>query len=510
MNGSRLTTFHSSLTVLLLIGGREAAGADPPADRAKIVQQLRLVGDSVDAGKAQIRLNDFDGAIATLARLKDHPARDFQEFASQLIGALAASGDANGALSIAASIHWSRAKGTANRSSVCENSAIEREYCNYLLAMARGLAQAGRKVEAQWQIAAATQIVEKKLENEDGDKAKALFEVAETQIAIGAIEHAKVLARRLAESVDALGGQNADDRAHYRFKLALLSAKLADDVPAKRYFKEALESVTVEPRGNRAGMGRVFSITQAKLGKIDAALETAGAISFFGSDSNEALLEIALLQLGRGDREAAEKTARMIRSYPQYRDDAFAAISENDARSGETTKAIKIANDIEETTRRAIAMLTIAAITAGRGDKDLARKIAEGLTYPTLKKRWPVLDSDQKFVFRDPKSWDVVYESWGSIAGQIWCQKKAHDLTASAMRCWVAIDGKGFVPEPGLLEKWDLRKVARAQATGGDSAGVLGWMKDLSGAKLRDARLGVAEGYIIREEEKARAGKKAD
>ena len=125
-----------------------------------------------------------------------------------------------------------------------------------------------------------------------------------------------------------------------------------------------------------------------------------------------------------------------------------------------------LATELSDETLRAKAMLTVATLTADRGDKSAARSIAEGLTYPALGKT-PLQTRDIRFVFRDPKTWNI--HDWGvSNSGTIFNEKQANDLTAAAMRCWVAIEGKGLVPDAALLESWDLRKVARAQAAGGD------------------------------------------
>src|SRR5262249_22124419 len=155
-------------------------------------------------------------------------------------------------------------------------------------------------------------------------------------------------------------------------------------------------------------------------------------------------------------------------------------------RAGEGAKAITIAGNITEESRKAQAMLQIATILARRGDKTSARKLAEGLTYPRVRDEFlRRLGQNQQFDFRDYKTWGEYYENTSvfTISSFRAAQETAGDLTAAAMQCRVVLEGRGGISYSKVLDHWDVRKVAKAQATAGDASGALGWLEGLSASQ---------------------------
>ncbi|MCI0643138.1 MAG: hypothetical protein L0Y72_31285 [Gemmataceae bacterium] len=353
-------------------------------------------------------------------------------------------------------------------------------YCDDLLTAALAAIETGNKKDVHAAVAGVAETLSLK----HRDKLSDLFKLATTQYAIGLTIDARKTAKVLEDLIDKRGDSGLD-RGFVLCGLAALSARLADQAAAKRFLADAVRAARAHLGGDTY-QTQQFAVILAETGDVSAALQIALAIPEPG-DRDCALGGIALVQLKNGDCTVAEQTAQKIESY-QYFNEALLAIAEAYARRGETKKALEAAGTIKNDSRKAQAMLTIAAIVAERGDKQAALTIADNLTYPS----WP----GRPFMFRDPETWGKMYESTGLFTMLMWRMEKdaAADLTAAAMRCRVAIRGRGDISYSKELEQWDARKAAKAQALGGDAGGALSWVERLAPENRLDGLLGIAEG----------------
>jgi hypothetical protein len=471
---------------LCILACRFRALADFPEEtRARVIDQLRdfkeIPADSwsrarfrAKIGMAQVELRDFKGARNTLKTVLDTFSRDqyylIYDFIKRLAVGEAAVGELDAAEQTLIAFH---------------RDSSSRYYCDDLLSAALAAAKAGKKTDTIAAIAKVAQLVNRM---KDGrDKQVLLFQLATTQIAIGSpMDAAKT--RNLVEDLTGKLGESDPYRTNSLHNLGTLSAQLSDQAATKRYFADSLQSA----KGNSSDLSsakQAVAVGLAEAGDVAGAIQMALTIPESG-DRDGALGRIALIQLKNGDRTGAEETAQKIQHYRQYQNESVLAIAETCAQLGDTKKAFTVAGNIKNNSRRAQAMLTIAAIVAEGGDKQAALKIAESLTYPTSQFLGGV------FVFRDPKTWGDVYESGFAFTFLSWevAKDTAGDLTAVAMRCRIAIRGKGDISYSHVLEGWDARKAAKAQTFGGDAAGALSWVERLPAEKRLEGLWGIAEG----------------
>jgi tetratricopeptide (TPR) repeat protein len=485
------------------------AGGAPEVDRAFVIGHLRnasrLLPTERDQklhalariGIAQVQLKDLQGALKTLQTVPPIERRIMYDFVAQLGSLEASMGDPENAVTTVESVAW---------------QSWHFEHCEALLAAARAAAKTGRKAATERAIVRSIEIA-MRMEDDHHHMPDILCKIGTTQIAVGASAEAKKTRRLLESLTDRL---KEDDQARARSlrHLGLLCARLSEHQAAKVHFANALRAIN--PRVATAGSAyRWIAEAQAEFGDIEAALTTARSIGtpfHRYEDRDAALQSIAMLQLSINNRAGAEHTVKQIPQFFQYHSEALTALVESYARAGEANKAIAMANSIIEDSRKAQAMLQIATILAQRGDKKVARKIAEGLTYPRFRdgllRR---LGHNQQFNFRDHKTWGELYESTGefTIASSRGNQATAGDLTAAAMQCRIALDGRGGIAYGKVLEYWDVRKVAKVQAAAGDASGALDWLEGLSASQRLEALLGLADGLASFLEQRDRIGKKS-
>src|SRR5262249_54658055 len=105
------------------------------------------------------------------------------------------------------------------------------------------------------------------------------------------------------------------------------------------------------------------------------------------------------------------------------------------------------------------------------------------------------LGGRKRFVFRDHTSWGELYESGPAFTkiSHLLNQQTAGDLTAAALRCRIALEGRGGITYSDVLDQWEVGTVAKAQAAAGDLTGALAWVERLSPPKRVEALAGLAE-----------------
>jgi tetratricopeptide (TPR) repeat protein len=388
-----------------------------------------------------VRLSDLRGALQTLRRVPGADRPEVPDFVASLAALQAARGDTAGALKTVSDVPWGRR---------------DLDHCRALLAVARSAGRAGHPADAAQAAGRAAEVAAGTAE--DIYRHIALYDVGMAQVAIGATDAARATHRELAALTARIGGDQS--RARSLCRMGRLSAKLARADEAARYFAEALLAIDVRSLGGASAYEAV-AVAQAESGDIPGAVRTARAIpeTFpLSADRDKALYGIALVQLARGDLAGSADTAGQIRHFLQYHSAALIAIAEGHARAGEEAQALTSAGGITNDSRRAQAVLAVAAVLAQRGDAAAARKLAEGLAYPRVRDELLAAPGrGQQFVFRDHTTWGTLYESGTSFTMTSYhvAKETADDLTAAAMLCRVALGG---------------RAASRKSRTGGTSA----------------------------------------
>jgi hypothetical protein len=131
------------------------------------------------------------------------------------------------------------------------------------------------------------------------------------------------------------------------------------------------------------------------------------------------------------------------------------------------------------------------------GDRRAARNIATSLDYPRTDDRFVNAfgGAVNQFRFNDPATWAADFDDRFAFTthGSQFQQERVTDLAAAAMRCRVALERQ--VPCDKRYRGADPRKMAKAQAVGGDSRSVLARMKALGESEEVETLLGLAEGF---------------
>jgi hypothetical protein len=492
-----------------------AAGTTSEEILATFKSRLRKASDTLarepvknaralaDVGIAQVRLQDLEGASKTLLAIPADKRVHSDDFVEQLTSRQAAAGDVAGALKTVASVHWGIWYDAEARA---------------LLAVGREAARAGQKTEAETAITRAAAAVAQM--RDDDWQHIALFKIALAQVEAGFPEGARKTFREL-EHLTELLSKAAHRRAHALCRMGTLSARLGDLKAAQKYFAAAIAAIAVYDGGG-GPVQATIAIAQAEAGDPIGGMVTAlndprrlfG--SWSGGERDRALHGIVLARLSQGDRARAQQTADEIAEGQwsrHYHTAALFAIAESYARAGEMRRAIVVAERMEEGSRKAQALLGIAALMAQRGDKPAARRLADGITF--LRSQDHLMrqfGKEKRFRFADHTTWDYPYESTGgfTMASARANRDIAGDVTAAAMRCRVALDGQGGEIDREVAEGWQVDKVARAQAAAGDAQGVLAWMDRLPEAKKLQALLGAADGLALLRDERARLRQRKD
>ncbi len=364
--------------------------------------------------------------------------------------------------------------------------------------------------------------VDAALETSGYDRAKALWETGEAQRSVGATHEARTTISLLLESADKMEiwAQVAALR-----EAAVLFAHLADRKESRSLFQRAIASRQRLAAANKVGALELIAIAQSRVGYIDDALETVATIWHSEStvaqdgEREEALLAIAKAQLAMNNPDGAERTARSITHFLQFRDDSLHAVVEYYVQKKDFKKALTAAESVNNPSRMASAILKVATAYARSGDRKTAEEVASRIKL-TSESSLPALYSDRIFDFRQPETWVQNYdiEFAFTLGLSQLSEERTAELAASAMTLAQTIP---LEPKPDyaalLNDVWSdavIQALARAHAATGDVAEALAWAhrigsdrkvasaEDKEGARALQRRInaliGVAEGMLER------------
>lgn len=356
---------------------------------------------------------------------------------------------------------------------------------------------------------------------DDFDRFRALWEIADDQLAAGANAEAKKLLSRLAD--DAESGEPWASVSAY-CKCARLIAKTNDRNAAEVLFERAIDAQKRVGARNTCGAIVIIAKAQAEAGYFDDAIKTALKIEHNANDMSqdgrreEALCAIAMAQTDASDIEAAIRSAERIQQYVQYRDDALHAIVVHQIRKQNLTGALGTADKLGNSSREAAAKLTIAAAYAKSGDAATARAIAERIQLlGTHMISGP--GNAKLFDYRSPSTWGFCYD--GPVfnnASRRSSHERAAEVAAAAMICHHSIDPKAKIRWEEVFADVEpeqvIRALARAHAISGDATEALEWSQNIGSEDRIDAAenfagvravqqriyalVGVAEGILAR------------
>jgi tetratricopeptide (TPR) repeat protein len=383
-----------------------------------------------------------------------------------------------------------------------KNTAPSLDSRKVVLAIARALAQSGDQAGAATLCREAARAIP--ADSKDPfDRSAYLFDIAQAQVDVGDRPGARATVRELATLAKDFR-RTSNHVAWLYGNLGLLYAGTGDAASAQKAFQRALQEL--DPQEVTSFHARkVIAARQAQAQDLQAALATAKAIPATDDDRGgpwdrlaraDALQEIAQVQLSRGDVEGAQGTVALLEDGDD-RDKLRLEIAKSLAGAGKVERALKVASQIEHNpTRKAEAMLEVAAILGRKQRKRLAQEIARSVTYPDLPDLLGVKPAIP-FDYKNLDTWGLPYLSLFAFTGRLrhWAEESEGDLAAAAMRCRVALEGHVTIGHPKGLHEWHVRKVAAAQAAAGDVKGALAWLNLFDDeARRLDALLSVAEG----------------
>ncbi len=237
-------------------------------------------------------------------------------------------------------------------------------------------------------------------------------------------------------------------------------------------------------------------------------------------DLEEALYAIAVAQVKANDVDGAVRTALSVEHFVQYRDDALHKVVDHQIAKRDLKTALATAEKVHTPSRKAAAILKVAAAHARSGDRKTAANVAarieltqrDGDAHPGVKNR--------RFDYRLPRSWGVCYDAglaftFGSYRMSV---KRAEEVAAAAMGLSLALgqkpDQSYAILFNGINTVELTRALARTHAVSGDASDALAWAQQIgSSGKVNsyedhDARcavrrriyalIGVAEGILNR------------
>ena len=227
-------------------------------------------------------------------------------------------------------------------------------------------------------------------------------------------------------------------------------------------------------------------------------------------------MAIAIAQYKKGDDAGANRTIESIQIYTQYQDDGYHELARLQMEKNDFRKAVVTAGRIRQSSKRAVALLSIAKAVPLAGDHHQAIKIAthidlpcEGLFDPT---------DGTRFQFDVPRTWGLKFDSSHGMPSLWAAIERSAEVASAAMSLAIllhrpsnesrAVDFDRFYPEVVVA-------LAREQARSGDANDALNWAHKIGSDKiemteegrLRDswgvqrrlhALIGVAEGILDR------------
>jgi tetratricopeptide (TPR) repeat protein len=375
-------------------------------------------------GEVQTRAGDFDGARQSILGSTYDYGRDVQ--LAELAKAVARNGNAQRAAEIVRLVrsddsedstplsgieHLIATGDLSGASKAIKQLKSEEHRAEGLRKLAVAYAKSGKTVQATecFSLAVSTAL---ELEFE-WERVRALSETAEAQLSVGMADAAKATMRRLVDKVEL---KDAWAKLSALRQSAGVAAKANDKQAAQRLFRLALEAVESVSASNKVNALEQIAVDQAGVGFIDDALKTASKIEHsekdFVQDSyrERALFAIAVAQLKAADGDGAVRTALAVKYFVQYRDDALAKVVDHHVAKRDFKKALATTEKFDNPSRRAAAILKVATAHAKSGDHKAAVDIA-GRIELTRREEFPIGLEKQRFDYRLPGSWGVLYES---------------------------------------------------------------------------------------------------
>jgi tetratricopeptide (TPR) repeat protein len=366
-------------------------------------------------------------------------------------------------------------------------TAVSRSKGLWKLAVAH--AKAGNKATAnsffQLALSAATPI------HDEYSRARALWEIADAQIEMGDVKAASSTIQQLSHQAESFKGGWAKVAALR--EAAVRAAKISDRTTANRLFDQAIDGrkdikpPSPLPEANRIEALNMIAKAQAAVGYIDDALKTAYLIKHREDDftpdgrREEAFYVIAVAQAKTGDIAAAVATARSIQYYVQYKTDVLVEVASLQMRRGELKESLVTAEQIANPSKKATAYLKVAIASAKAGDKKTARIIA-GRIRLTHQHFLGSIDP-MEFDYSKPRTWGIVYQASFNFTGasRRAADRRASEVAAGAMTLSQTLDQQYRQSYAIMFNDFQtgaiVRALARAHAASGDVSEALAWSR---------------------------------
>jgi hypothetical protein len=363
------------------------------------------------------------------------------------------------------------------------------------------------------------------LVDDESDRARAFWEIADAQLATGDTANAKQTIQHLLKDTKLKEPWTTFSAL---LQAAIFAAKTKDDEMARRLFAQAIEARNAVNSLNKSNAIKLIAIDQASVGFIDDALKTISIIrpgegTFVSADFDLALHSIAASQLKAKDIQGAKKTYLLIKNYPQYRDDTLHDIVDFQIANRDLKGALATTEGIDNPSRKAAVILKIATAHAKAGDRKKAVEIAENVELKFQDRLLGMGGKGLCFDFRRPESWGELYDSSVAftMASHHYSVERAQEVAGAAMSLAQALGQKPkesyAVLFNSMVAEEVTRAVARAHAATGDANEALAWARKVGrgdtavpndsehmfaiGRRIH-ALLGVAEGILDRTEDK--------
>ena len=346
---------------------------------------------------------------------------------------------------------------------------------------------------------------------EEFDRAKALWEIADAQIAQGKSGAAATIRElvRVSESFQDPWAKVAALR-----EAAVRAGKIDDRQTATGLFRRALEGREAIKPPNTINAMELIAEAQAGVGYIDDAIRTARMITQ-DPEREEALRAVAVAQAKAGCVADALATARSIEHYVQYKDDALREIVNTQISHGDLKGATAAAEQIANASKKATALLKVATAYVKANDKETAEAIAARIRVVARPFGFAGAGS-QEFDYRRPETWGCLYEPSFTMASLFWTEELAGELAAAAMTFIQALGERRSEPYAEKFKEipWPevVEAIARAHAATGHAREALAWASRIGSQEKvvssddRDAEvrvqqriyalIGVAEGML--------------
>lgn len=358
-------------------------------------------------------------------------------------------------------------------------------------------------------------------------RATALLEIADKQIAVGLALVGRSTILQLVKKAKTFRAAWASIYALRESGVRM--ARMRDRKEANRLFQQAIEG-RLAIRGTFAKRNRITALnliaqSQATAGYFDEALRTARLIKHSEEDftrdghREEALCAIAIARARAGEFDAALATALSIEHFVQYEHDALLEIIAIRIRAENLKAALKVAEKVSNPSKKATALLRVAAAYAKSGQKQTARRIAGGIRLTNASLFLPV--KRVEFDYAKPSTWGHLYDSrsYSTATVHMMVSQRAQEVAAAAMTLAQVLGEKPSAPYAAafkdILSADIVRVLARAHAETGDPEEAIRWAGRIGSAvKILSrednitrnmveqriyALIGVAEGILLRQ-----------